>query len=241
MPDGGELSIETEVVDVDESYRRTVPDASPGTYVRLTVTDTGCGIPEEVRGRIFEPFFTTKERGKGTGMGLAMVYGVVKNHGGFIRLQSEVGEGARFDVYLPASDEIPPPLRPRPAPARGTGRILFVDDEAVVRSVASDMLRSLGYEVTPAQSGDEAVDMLMRDKMSFDLAIIDLVMPGLEARECFRKLRVICPSLKAILSSGYGLNGKAQETVDEGMLGFIQKPYTLADLAAAVGQALNSQ
>jgi len=239
MPDGGELTVETDIVNLDESYCRGHADATPGNYVKVSVSDTGCGIPKELRERIFEPFFTTKQQGRGTGMGLAMVYGIVKNHGGFIRLYSEVGQGTRFDVYLPLSDEngIPAPAE-KAALVKGTGRILFVDDEDVVREVASDMLRSLGYEVVTATSGSGAIEYYREHANEIDLAIIDLVMPGMGARECFHGLKQINPKLRAVLSSGYGLNGKAQETVDEGMRGFVQKPYTLAELSDVVRKAM---
>jgi PAS domain S-box-containing protein len=242
MPDGGELAIETQVANLDEAFCRTHPEATPGRYVLVSVVDTGMGIPKELQQRIFEPFFTTKESDKGTGMGLAMVYGIVKNHGGFIRLYSEVGHGARFDVYLPQSTQMGAPAGvEQQSPVRGTGRILLVDDEEVVRDVASRMLRNLGYEVAVAASGDEAVRHYRAHSGQVDLVIIDMIMPGMSGRECFLALKSVNPGIRAILSTGYGLDGKAQDIVDEGMRGFVQKPYTMRELSTAIANALSSK
>ena len=238
MPDGGEVIFETEIVTVDEEFCRMRRDATPGTYVKTSVVDTGHGIPADIQQRIFEPFFTTKGSDQGTGMGLAMVYGIVRNHGGFVRVYSEVGHGARFDIYLPMSDQAAPDDGAPGRPERGTGRILLVDDESVVRNVASSMLSRLGYEVVQASSAEDAVERYRAEWPSIDLAVIDMVMPRVGGRECFLALKAINPSVVAVLSTGYGLNGKAQELVDEGMRGFIQKPYTLQDLSVAVATAL---
>ena len=241
MPRGGELAIATSVCDVDIEQCRREADLKPGTYLKIQVTDTGQGIPKEIAKRIFEPFFTTKEQGQGTGMGLAMVYGIVKNHGGSIQVYSEPGFGSTFRIYLPISGDQPAEARSkeRKAPRRGSGTVLLVDDEEVVREVAADMLRSLGYKVVTAASGHEALDYYSRHGSDVDLALIDLVMPGMGGKECFLGLREMNPDVRAVLSSGYGINGRAQETIDEGMLGFIQKPYQLATLADGLHKALS--
>ena len=207
----------------------------------VSVSDTGCGIPKEVRERIFEPFFTTKSNGEGTGMSLATVYGVVKNHGGSIQVYSEEGQGTTFKVCLP----FPPDLAAQAADAEqrervhGTGRILLVDDEEVVREVAVAILREEGYQVVTASNGKEAVERYRELAEEIDLVIIDMVMPEMDGGEVFAALKQINPSVKAILSTGYGRDGKAQDIIDEGMLGFVPKPYRPQDLSEAVATALS--
>ncbi|KPK62140.1 MAG: hypothetical protein AMK73_06685 [Planctomycetes bacterium SM23_32] len=240
MPDGGELTFETDVVELDAHYCRAHPDAATGTYLMVAVTDTGCGIPDSIRGRIFEPFFTTKEHGAGTGMGLAMVYGIVRNHGGAINVYSEVGEGTTFRVYLPLAERQAAEAAdsaydlPEGAPAR----ILLVDDEELVRSAASAMLEKLGHRVKAVADGRQALDYYRRHRDEVDLVILDMVMPGMGGQECFLALRRLAPGVRAILSTAYGMNGKAQAVLDEGMAGFVQKPYDLRKLDTAVRSAL---
>jgi CheY-like chemotaxis protein len=216
------------------------PGSAPGPHICLTVSDTGCGIANESLDRIFEPFFTTKDPGKGTGMGLAMVYGIVKNHGGSIRAYSEPGMGATLKVYLPLAETEPKPTPPEPAraPIAGTGVVLVVDDERVVRDLASDILTSLGYTVVAVNDGLEAIDYYTRHAGEIDLAIVDMIMPRMGGRDCFRALKRIDPNVKAILSTGYSRDGEAQRILDEGMIGFAQKPYTVAQLSEIVSRAL---
>ena len=173
-------------------------------------------------------------------MGLAMVYGIVKNHGGTIRVYSETGQGATFRVYLPLETKAPANAGYDKAdkPVRRTGCILLVDDEAVVRNVASRMLRRLGYEVVTAASGKEAIACFREHMGWVDLVIIDMVMPEMSGRDCFRALKEIDPEVRAVLSTGYGLNGRAQEIIDEGMVGFVQKPYDMEALAERIGRAM---
>ncbi len=240
MPTGGEIIFATEAVDLDEEYCRDHPHASPGRYLLVSVTDTGTGIPEEVRHRVFEPFFTTKGPGEGTGMGLAMAYGIVKNHDGFIEVYSEVGRGTTVKVYLPLCGEaIARDEGPRlAAPIPGGGRILVVDDEEVVREVVERMLGCLGYEVACVHNGREAADHYGKHGPDIDLVILDMTMPVMDGGECFRALKGLDPEVKALLSTGHALNGTAQRLLDEGMLGFVQKPYVLAQLSEAVARAL---
>ena len=240
MPNGGELSFETDIVELDEEYCARHAEATRGRHVTVAVTDTGCGIPDEVRERIFEPFFTTKGRGEGTGMGLAMAYGIVKNHNGFIQVYSEVGRGSTFRVYLPLlTAPAPEAGAGRPATlVAGTGRILLVDDEEVVREVAVDMLRHLGYQVVTASDGRQALEYYRQCGAEVDLVILDMVMPHLDGRGCFRALKQINPQVRAILSTGYGLNGAAQALLDEGMVGFVQKPYEAGQLSAVVADVI---
>jgi len=240
MPEGGELSFDTDIVELDEAYCGTHAEATRGSHLMVAVTDTGCGIPEEVRERIFEPFFTTKEHGEGTGMGLAMAYGIVKNHNGFIQVYSEVGHGTIFRVYLPLLAAAAPAATDGRATdlVVGTGRILLVDDEEVVREVAVDILRHLGYQVVTAADGEEAVEYYRQFGAEIDLVVIDMVMPRLDGRGCFRALKQLDPGVRAVLSTGYGLNGAAQSLLDEGMVGFAQKPYEARQLSAVVADAL---
>ena len=241
MPQGGELTFETEVVNLDEEYCRTHLGAVPGDYLMVSVIDTGYGIAKEHLERIFDPFFTTKEAGQGTGMGLAMVYGIVKNHDGYIAVDSQVGQGVNARVYLPLEEEaVAVTETPQAVPIHGTGRILLVDDEEVVREMAGEMLRALGYEVVTAVNGKEAVDAYRDLGSQIDLVIIDMIMPEMGGRECFRQIKELDPNVRAVLSTGHGLDKRAQQIMDEGVQGFVQKPYLMGQLAQVVGEAIAS-
>lgn len=243
MPHGGNLHFETDVVTLDDDYCRHNLGATAGDYVMLSVTDTGMGIPKEIQGRVFEPFFTTKEPGKGSGMGLAMVYGIVKNHGGTIRVYSEEGSGTSFKVYWPlATGVVPAPISvEQTQPILGHGRILLVDDEEVVRTTSAELLRHIGYEVVTASDGQEAVEYYRQFGRQIDLIIIDMVMPRLSGADCFRALKAFEPNVKAILTTGFGLNEAAQRLLDEGMAGFLQKPYLINELSEVIARALYHQ
>ncbi len=243
MPEGGELSFETHTTELDEDFCRRYLGVEPGHFLVVCVSDTGMGIPRHIQDRIFEPFFTTKEQGKGTGMGLAMVYGIVHNHGGAIRVYSELDKGSVFKVYLPLAavhtDE--PATEAADVPRTGSGRVLLVDDDEVVRRVGAEMLRSLGYQVAVVPGGREAVEYYRHHGDGVDLVVIDLVMPQMGGRDCYRALRVINPSVKAVLSTGYGLDQRVQEVLAEGMRGFVQKPYKVAELAHVVARVLREE
>ena len=241
MPVGGELTLRTQILQLDEESARRHPGATPGRYLALSVADTGHGIPSDILGRIFEPFFTTKERGKGTGMGLAMVYGIVQNHGGFIEVESETGRGTTFRVYLPLGAEETPgaeAAQPSDQPAPGSPRVLLVDDEEIVRKVAEEFLHYLGYQVVPAADGREAVEIYRKLGPQIDLVILDMVMPHLNGRDTFRALKAINPAVRAVLSTGYDFNSAAQQLLDEGMVGFIQKPYQISKFSEVISDAL---
>lgn len=242
MPNGGNLIFETDIMDLDGRTALRFDEMPAGRYLVLSVSDTGCGIPKELQERVFEPFFTTKEQGKGTGMGLAMVYGIVKNHGGTVTLYSEEQCGTRFQVYLPLSQEISPAAAASEtaAPIMGSGRILVVDDEEVVRDMASDLLKALGYDVIAVSDGVEAVEYYKHHGDGIALAVIDMIMPRMGGRECFRELKKMNPDVKAILSTGYSRDGAAQEILDEGMLGFAQKPYRMRQLSEVVASAMSA-
>jgi CheY-like chemotaxis protein len=243
MPEGGELIFATETVDLDEDYCSQTPyDLLPGCYVQVSVTDSGVGMDLETKMRIFEPFFTTKEQGKGTGMGLAAVYGTVKNHRGAINVYSEPGHGSTFRVYLPclSSDQAGPESGDSHSGDTKKGlrrHILLVDDEPMVLQMASDMLRKQGYIVTTASDGMDAVDSYRASPGSFDLVILDMIMPKQGGGETYRELKRIDPDVRVLLTSGYSLNGEAQKLLGKGVQGFIQKPYRRADLFRKVAAA----
>jgi len=243
MPEGGDLIFSTEIAVLDQAYCASRPGVSPGNYVRIEVSDTGVGIPKEHLGKIFDPFFTTKEQGKGTGLGLSMVFGIVKNHGGAIEVESEPGVGTLFRIYLPfaareeerGEADFTPPADPA---ATGKGWILLIDDQDTVREVCSAMLSTLGYRVRTACDGREGVDCYRRFGEDIDLVIVDMIMPNLDGRECFRQIKEMNPEVRAILSSGFSLDGAVQEIMDEGILCFIQKPYRMEQLSQTVSRAL---
>jgi two-component system, cell cycle sensor histidine kinase and response regulator CckA len=241
MPSGGDLSLETRNIVIGEDYTRPYP-VPPGRYVMTSVSDTGIGMNEKVRERIFEPFFTTKELGRGTGLGLAMVYGIIKNHNGFIDVISEPGKGATFVFCLPLSEGNVTKEKPASSEIRrGTGTILLVDDEAPVLEVSRAILESLGYKVHSAASGEEAVALYKERKGEIGLVILDMIMPGLSGDETFDSIRAFDPGARLILSSGYSLNRQGQGIMDKGCLGFIQKPFDVALISRVIGEALERQ
>ncbi len=240
MPDGGELTFGIRRVALDEAYCRTHPDATPGSYLQLSVSDTGAGIPEDVQERIFEPFFTTKEAGKGTGMGLATTYGIVRNHDGTIQVYSEPGKGTTFKVYLPPADDEKPEWADMPSSEayHGQGSLLVVDDEETVCQTVAEMLAEVGYDVKWVTSGREAVELYERFGATIDLVILDWAMPEMSGEQCFLRLQAMDPDVRALLVTGHAFNGAAQQLMDLGMIGFAQKPFVMADLAKAVALAL---
>ena len=239
MPGGGDIYLETQnaFLNDEQNFPYFI---QPGKYVKITVTDTGTGMDEKTREKIFEPFFTTKAMGRGTGLGLATVYGIIKGHGGMINVYSEPGHGTTFTIYLPASekqvvqedeqiDEIVP----------GTETILLIDDEKVVMGVNKELLESVGYTVYAAGSGQEGLAVYMEKKDKIDLIILDMIMPGISGSDTFDRLRQINPKAKVLLSSGYSLTGKAQAIMDRGCNGFIQKPFRLEELSSKIREMLN--
>ncbi|MGE5190048.1 MAG: PAS domain S-box protein [Gemmatimonadota bacterium] len=244
MPGGGELTVSTEAAVLDDGFCRLHPGASPGRHVLVSVSDTGVGIPRENLGRVFDPFFTTKEQGKGTGLGLSMVFGIVKSHGGYIDVESTVGRGTTFRIYLPAAAgevlqlEIPY-AHPSPEEAgRGKGTILVVDDQDPVRDVCSTMLATLGYRVVTASNGREGLDYYRDHWREIDLVLVDMVMPVLGGPDCFRGMKEVNPGVRAVLATGYSLDGAVQGIMDEGVIGFIRKPFRLDRLSQVVAAAL---
>jgi len=238
MPSGGSLYVETDNVILDDTLAK-LHDLQPGRYVKTSITDTGVGMDEITRQRIFDPFFTTKEMGRGTGLGLASAYGIVKGHLGMITVYSEKGQGTTFNIYLPASlKEVDSAEPAEPEPAGGRETILLVDDEEVIIEVTSRLLGELGYQIITAANGEEAIDIYARKHSGIDLVIVDMIMPGMSGSETFDRLKAINPAVRVILSSGYSLNGKAQAIMNKGVRAFLQKPYRLNDLAQKIRQAL---
>jgi two-component system cell cycle sensor histidine kinase/response regulator CckA len=242
MPNGGRLTIQSSVARLSDSDARHQPEAKPGWFAVLTISDTGVGMDESVRQRIFEPFFTTKEKGKGTGLGLSMVYGVVKNHGGFVNVYSEAGEGSTFKVYLPLSGK-PEVLESvsESEMAGGHETILVIDDEEAIRQLAADILGSYGYRVHLAADGEEGVSLFARQPGQIDLVILDMIMPRQGGRETFLELKKIDPNVLVLFSTGYSQNEKVNEILALGVKGFIQKPYQVRDLLAKVRDILDAR
>jgi two-component system, cell cycle sensor histidine kinase and response regulator CckA len=241
MPGGGELHFETENVLLDDLFVGSY-QVKPGKYVKVSVKDTGVGMDEKTQTRIFEPFFTTKEMGRGTGLGLASAYGIVKGHGGIITVDSEVGKGTTFNIYLPATEKaIPREKRTSEELYMGEETILLVDDEEVITDVSKEILETLGYRVMVAASGKEAVDIYKEKKNNIDLVIMDMIMPQMSGGEAFDILRDINPEIKVILSSGYSLKGQANKIMERGCRAFLQKPFSIKELSKKVRSVLDHQ
>jgi len=241
MPEGGRLFIETRNVNLDKGYCDTHLGAKPGNYVLLIVSDTGYGMDQETLEHIFEPFFTTKGVGRGTGLGLAMVYGIVKSHNGYITCYSEIGHGTTFKIYLPTVEEAPeiPGDREERLPEGGTETILLVDDEESVRQLGKEMLEMVGYRVLVASDGEEALALYPQRMGDVALVIMDLIMPGMGGKACGEALLRLDPRVKLLIASGYSVNGRLEETLRSGARGFISKPYELRDLLKRVRDILD--
>ncbi len=239
MPDGGDLTLETQEVILDESYSKPF-QIKPGRYAKVSITDTGIGMNGATRARIFDPFFTTKEKGRGTGLGLASAYGIIKNHGGMITVYSEPGRGATFNIYLPASEKVArPEMAVAEKPLPGSGTVLLVDDEAMIIEVGQAMLENLGYRVVVANGGEKAVETISSMGDEIDLVILDLIMPGMDGGKTFDRIREMAPHLPVLLSSGYAINGMASRIMSRGCNGFLQKPFNLLALSKKIRKILD--
>jgi PAS domain S-box-containing protein len=240
MPGGGTLSISTSVVELDEVYSRQHVGAKPGRYVMLAVSDSGCGMDPETRTRVFEPFFTTKEVGKGTGLGLSMVYGIVKQSGGYIWVYSELGLGTTFKIYLPATEAPAESLQPRVAASAPTGTetILLVEDEDGVRELLEEILTAQGYHVLAASRGVEALQISELLDEDIQVLVTDVVMPHMSGHELAMRLRARRPGLRVLYLSGYTDEAIAHHGDIEVDADFLQKPFTRAALATKVRDVL---
>jgi signal transduction histidine kinase/CheY-like chemotaxis protein len=239
MPGGGQLTLTTESISLapEEARLFFVDD---GLYAKVSVTDTGVGMDEKTRERIFDPFFTTKEMGRGYGLGLTSVYGIIKGHHGFVDVQSRKGKGSTFLFYLPKTAGVlaQQETQPKEAILRGRETVLFVDDEQTIIEVMQDILEALGYRVLAANSGEEAVNIYHSMKGKIDLVILDVIMPGMGGMETFEAIKAIDPDVKVILSSGYSVNHIAKEIMDRGCRAFIQKPFNIETISKKVRDVL---
>ncbi|HXO86842.1 MAG TPA: ATP-binding protein, partial [Gemmatimonadales bacterium] len=240
MPDGGLLTIETANVDIDEAYVQAHRIAQPGRYVMLAVTDTGTGMDTATQARIFEPFFTTKDVGKGTGLGLATVQGIVQQSGGFIWVYSEPGNGTVFKIYLPRVDESPSGAEETiELDARGTETILVVEDVAAVRAVTREMLERYGYQVLEAADGKAALDVAAAHAGPIHLLLTDVVMPEINGRELANRLSKARPGVNVLFMSGYTDDAVVRHGILQEGIAYLQKPFTPRSLAAKVRTSLN--
>ena len=240
-PEGGELYLETKIVTLDEAYCKP-HQIEPGRYVKVTITDTGSGMVEATRLQIFDPFFTTKEKGRGTGLGLASAYGIIKNHGGMITVYSEIGHGTTFNIYLPASDKkVHQEVSMKGGLIKGSATILLVDDEEMITEVGRAMLEKLGYRVVVSREGQDAVQVITDRGAEIDLVILDMIMPGMDGGKTFDRIREVQPGVPVLLSSGYAINGQALEIMQRGCNGFIQKPYNISELSNKVRNVLDER
>ena len=241
MPGGGRLFIETENVELKPRFVKPY-GLEPGRYVKVSVTDTGVGMDRKTRERIFDPFFTTKEMGRGTGLGLASSWSIIKNHSGIIDVSSRLGEGSTFTIYLPASEkEIPVEKELSEEVLEGTETILLVDDEEMIIDAGKEMLEEIGYRVLTATSGQQAIDAFRERKSEIHMIILDMIMPELGGGETYDKLREVDPEIRVLLSSGYSIDGEATEILERGCNGFIQKPFDMKEISRKIREILEEE
>ncbi|MDF7825825.1 PAS domain-containing protein [Pontiellaceae bacterium B12227] len=239
MPAGGTIMFSSRIIDLDEAYcSSSLFDLEPGPFIELTVRDSGIGIAPEDLPRVFEPFFTTKAPGKGTGLGLSTVYGTVQQHSGAIMASSEVGQGSCFRIFLPLTERSVEPQEPEETPLRGCGRILLVDDEPVLLKTTKSILEDLGYTVETAENGLSALTRFKEAPESFDLVLLDMIMPVMSGKECFLEMKKVDPKVCAVLSSGFTQEGDFDEMLQSGLCGFIRKPYRKSELSRVIHHAL---
>ncbi|MBC2709990.1 MAG: response regulator [Desulfosarcina sp.] len=245
MSNGGTLTVSTANVTLDESFVKPF-HLTPGSYLKIDVADTGAGMDEKTVERIFEPFYTTRPMGQGTGLGLASVFGIIKKHQGIITVDSQVGSGTTFSIYLPAARILQKPkdrdklrvISSGKLPEKGSGTILVVDDEEYILNADKAMLNELGYEVLLAKGGKEALRVFDENKDRIKLLILDLIMPDLGGEIVYDRIKFLQPDIRVILSSGYSIEGQAESILKKGCDGFIQKPYNLNKLARKIKEIL---
>jgi two-component system cell cycle sensor histidine kinase/response regulator CckA len=238
MPSGGELSVQSRniVMDADQTLPFQLPG---GRYTRISVSDTGTGMDETIQEHIFDPFFTTRDKSSGMGLGLASVYGIINNHGGFIRVNSEKNRGTTIHFFLPAVNEgAARPSHSNPADTRRGGTVLLVDDEEMILDVGKGILQHLGYTPVTAASGSEAIDIFREKNASVVLLIIDMIMPGMNGGELFDRIRTLDPRVPVLLASGYSMDEQASAIMERGCNGFIQKPFTISHLSQKIREII---
>jgi two-component system cell cycle sensor histidine kinase/response regulator CckA len=241
MPEGGNLYIQTKNIFLDENYVKPY-ELKPGRYVMISVTDTGVGMDETTQEMIFDPFFTTKEMGRGIGLGLASVYGIIKNHDGIINVDSKEGEGTTFNIFLPTTEK--KIIQEEPLPEnllKGAETILVVDDEDMIINICKHLLEEMGHKVLIAKSGKEALEIYEKNNDEIDMVILDMVMPDMGGGETYNKLKQINPEVKVLLASGYSIDGQASEILARGCNGFIQKPFHMENLSHKIREILEKR
>jgi PAS domain S-box-containing protein len=241
MPKGGLLIIETELVKLSNEYIKTHVYGKPGIYALVSVTDTGLGMDEKTKGKIFEPFFTTKEVGKGTGLGLATVYGIIKQHSGYIDVYSELGKGTTFKIYLPVIKSEAEETKPEViAPLKnGTETVLVAEDETEVRRLIKSMLEEFGYKIIEAVDGEDAIDKFMENKDRIQLLILDVIMPRRNGKEAYEEIKKVRPDIKALFISGYATDIIHEKDILEKKINFISKPILPTELLKKVREVLD--
>jgi CheY-like chemotaxis protein len=241
---GGVLEVRLGKVQMNGEGRAKNLGLQPGPYIRLTLRDTGQGIAPDVLGKIFDPYFTTKERGKGTGLGLAVVHGIIKNHDGAITVQSALGQGTTFDIYLPRLEgqvELREMVPEEPLPLGGRERILLVDDEQALVQVGKMMLEKLGYEVVPMLSSVEALELFRAEPERFDLVITDMTMPHMTGDKLAQEMMAVRPNIPIVLCTGFSERISEKRAKEMGIPEYVMKPFAMNDLARAVRRALESK
>jgi CheY-like chemotaxis protein len=237
----GELTIKTYIVELDWRSASRYLHARPGQYVCLSILDSGSGIPQRNLEHLFEPFFTTKGEKSGTGLGLAVVYGIVQNHNGFIDVQSREGSGSVFNIYLPVieTEQVEVPHQPySPDLTAGKGTILVAEDNPQVQSMIVRALQESGYSVIAAEDGSDAITLYQQQGKSIDLVILDMLMPHVGGRDCFYRLKEIDPEVRILLMTGFTANDSIDDFLGEGAVGVITKPFELHHFTAAIQEAL---
>ncbi len=241
MPDGGTIKIACEQVTIDNDHCRDKPFARPGAYCRISITDTGDGIPEDIMKNIFEPFFTTKERGKGTGLGLSVTLGIIRNHGGHIEVTSHVGEGTTFEIYLPIAD-VPAESRdsdPANSDTTGNGElIMLIDDDKDVIDMTGEALENAGFRILPCNSGRRAVEMFRKMHGVIDAVLLDFEMSEMNGRAVYRELKKVTPDVKVAVVSGYSVDAQARRMKQDGIKKFLQKPFGTRELCKTVNELI---
>jgi nitrogen-specific signal transduction histidine kinase/CheY-like chemotaxis protein len=241
MPGSGNLILTTINV-THNDMKGKVYEPTPGNYVLLTVTDTGIGMDKSTMEQIFDPFFTTKEMGRGTGLGLASVYGIIKVHGGYIDVESRKKHGTAFKVYLPASKrKVRKVTKTSDKLIKGTGTVFLVDDEEVIQEVCRELLEAIGYRVFSAIDGKEALKLYRKNQDKIDLVILDMTMPNMSGSEVYNRMKEMNPDIKVLFSSGYSIDGEATDILKRGCNGFIQKPFNINALSQKIREMLKKK
>ncbi len=239
MPGGGNLVFKIKNTFIDEQSGKWFPSLTPGHYAKISISDSGVGMTKVVKNSIFDPFFTTKGEGKGTGLGLATVYGIVKNHGGHINVYSEPDVGTTFTLYFPASEkEITKTVKKAKKTVKGNATILVIDDEEYVRDLSKSLLGNMGYKIFVAENGSKGLRIYKEKKMEIDLVLLDIIMPEMPGEEIFKKLVSYDPDIRIVLIRGFSKEEKALDMLNGGAMGFIQKPFNSGDLSETINKAI---